>query len=356
MGVAFDTIREEPGNLKLLIEDVFSRALEPIAKTQSYQFNPVRKLVHCGGFKFEVVLNHARLSYVQNTLERLRASQHQNKSQGVEPKNAKCSLQPHKPPPGDEACSFCNIDLNPLLIKKIQLHGNEYALVINKRPWGFHNFMLVTTDAKPQAMTRAELLASFELAKALGSEYEGIFTGVGAGASVYHFHLQMHRGSAAIWRHLEDGTIKPKEFFSANGLTARSCDGWPARMFLFEGDRLEELATIIQCMIESFAKGNNDFPYNIGLRYSSGVQLILIPRSGIEQPSCIPGHPFSWGRFGFLDMAGSVFLLTPAVFETIEDSPERVYEAIAEMSIRASQQAELINTFRESVPKSNALR
>ncbi len=199
-------------------------------------------------------------------------------------------------------------------------------------------------------MTRTELLAGFELLNQLGPDYEGIFTGVGAGASVYHFHLQVHRGSAMIWRHLQSGSLKPQVVFSSNGVTVKSCDRWPARMFLFEGVSSEGLATIIQCMIEVLAREENDFSYNIGFRCErGGVQLILIPRSGIEQPACIPGHPNSWGRFGFLEMAGSVFLLSPTLFETIEESAESIYEAIAEMSIRASEESLLLEAFRASV-------
>jgi len=350
MGGEFESVDQKPGSLRLVIDDAFTLKLRSIAEAMSYQFNPERKLVHCRGLSFEVVLNAARLTYVRNTLEKLRNSNHISESHSAIKKNTKHSLQPHQPVPGDTSCSLCAVEVNPLLIKNVELGRKQYALVMNKRPWGFHNFMLVTIDAQPQAMTRTELLASFELLKHLGSDYEGIFTGVGAGASVYHFHLQVHKGSAMIWRHLESGSIKPLMVFSSNGVTVKSCDGWPARVFFFEGASFEGLATTIQCMIETLAKGDNDFPYNIGFRYScGGVQLILIPRSGIEQPTCILGHPNSWGRFGFLEMAGSVFLLSPTLFETIEDSAESIYEAIEEMSIGASQEALLINAFRESV-------
>lgn len=350
MGVALDTVREEPGDLKLLVEDVFSRKSEPIAEAMSYQFNPVRKSVNCQGLSFEVVLNHARHGYVQNTLKKLRHSQQTNDTQKVADENVKRSLQPHKPAPGDAGCSLCNLELSPLLIKHFQMGRKEYGLVVNKRPWGYHNFMLVTMDPEPQAMTLSELLASFELIKRLGPDYEGIFTGVGAGASVYHFHLQVHKGAAAIWRHLESGAVQLKQFFASKEVTAKVAEGWPARLFFFESANSERLARVAECMIETLGKGGNDFPYNIGFRSrGSAVQLILIPRSGIEQPPCIPGHPDSWGRFGFLELAGSIFVLTPAVYDAIVEASQRIYDAIAEMSIRESQQAKLIGDFRDSV-------
>ncbi len=123
-----ENVDEKPDSLRLVIEDAFTLKLPSIAEAMSYQFNPERQLVHCRGLSFEVVLNDARLTYVQNTLEKLRNSQHISESHGVIKKHTKHSLQPHRPAPGDTNCSLCAVEVNPLLIKNVELGRKQYAL------------------------------------------------------------------------------------------------------------------------------------------------------------------------------------------------------------------------------------
>lgn len=347
MSNKLNTSKHGPDDLMHLIDSTFGPTGETaqlIRKKMAYQFNPDRKVVQFNGLWLEVILNHARLSYVRSTMEKTRQSQ--DRELHNEGHSAKKSLRSHMPPPGDVVCQFCDLEQHTLLITQLLLHDKAYGLIANLRPWGHHNFMLVTRDPEPQAMSRKNLRNSFEIIRMLGSEYEAIFTGVQAGASVYHFHLQIHKGSAAIWKNLEDNNIHLEPFFSAAGVTASYVHGWPARVFAFEGSDIEFLADVVSCMIEIFARGDNDFPYNIGFRkQESVIRLLLFPRTGDERPRCMKGHPDSWGRFGFLELGGSVFLLTPEAYEAVGESGREIYEAIALMSISPSEFMKLISDF-----------
>lgn len=339
-----DNNLENPADLMHLIDSTFGPMGETVQKT-AYQFNPVRKAVPFNGLWLEVILNHARLSYIRSTIEKTLQSNSRELHNEDHP--AKRSLRPHMPPPGNTVCHFCDLDQHTLLITRLVLRDKRYGLIVNMRPWGHRNFMLVTSDPEPQAMSRENLRNSFEFLKMLGSEYEAIFTGVQAGASVYHFHLQIHRGSAAIWKNLEEKNVHLRSFFSAAGVTAGYVEGWPTQVFAFEGSDIETLADLVSCMIETFAKGENDYPYNIGFRREEDViRLLLFPRTGEERPACMQGHPDSWGRFGFLELGGSVFLLTPEAYEAVGESGGGIYDAIASTSIGTSEFTKLISDFR----------
>jgi hypothetical protein len=335
-----------PRDLTHLLDNAFGQTgsmAEIIQDAMDYQFNRVRKAVQFNGLSLEILLNQARYSYVRSTLEKTR----QSRRVEVHPQGnpSKLSLRPHIPPPGNPVCEFCDLETSPLFITRLTLDDKDYGLLVNRRPWGYRNFMLVTRDPEPQAMNRQNLRNSFELIKKLGSEYEAIFTGVQAGASVYHFHLQIHRGSAAIWKNLEEKNIRLEPFFSAAGVTASCVEGWPADVFAFEGSDIESLADVVSCMIDTFAEGNNDFPYNIGFRCQDEViRLLLFPRTGEEQPACMTDYPNSWGRFAFLELAGSVFLLTPEAYDAVDES--EIYDAIARMSISGSERTKLIAEFK----------
>ena len=337
-------------NLPDLIDSAFGQTGEraqTVRQAMGYQFSPKSKSVEFNGLWLEVVLNRARYDYVRSTMEKTRQSQQTELHSHTDP--SKRSLRPHMPPPGRAVCQFCDLESSPLFITRLVLRDKNYGLVVNARPWGHRNFMLVTEDPDPQAMSRENLRNSFELIGMLSSDYEGIFTGVQAGASVYHFHLQIHRGSAAIWKNLELMKVRLEPIFSASDLTVSHVEGWPACVFAFEGSNLESLAEVVSCMIETFAKGANDFPYNIGFRREGRViRLLLFPRTGEEQPPCMMGHPDSWGRFGFLELGGSVFLLTPEAYEAIGESGKEIYEAIAKMSISSLERTKLIAEFQTS--------
>ena len=337
---------DQPLDLTHLLDNAFGQTgtmAEIIQNAMDYQFNRVRKAVQFNGLSLEILLNQARYGYVRSTLEKTRQSQRIEVHPRRDP--SKRSLRPHMPPPGNPVCEFCDLETSPLFITRLTLGDKDYGLLVNRRPWGYRNFMLVTREAEPQAMNSQNLRNGFELIKRLGSEYEAIFTGVQAGASVYHFHLQIHRGSAAIWKNLEQKNIRVEPFFFAPGVTGSCVEGWPAHVFAFEGSDPESLADVVSCMIEIFAKGANDFPYNIGFRYEDEViRLLLFPRTGEEQPVCITGYPDSWGRFAFLELGGSVFLLTPEAYDAVGES--QIYDAIASMSIGDSERMKLISEFQ----------
>jgi hypothetical protein len=341
---------DQPNDLPDLIDNAFGHSgvrAQAIQNAMGYQFNPERKAVEFNGLWLEIVLNRARYDYVRSTLEKTRQSHEIELHSHSNP--SKLSLRPHMPPPGSSVCQFCDLESKPLFITRLVLRDKNYGLVVNPRPWGHRNFMLITHDPDPQAMSRENLRNSFELIRMLSSDYEGIFTGVQAGASVYHFHLQIHRGSAAIWKNLELRNIRLQPIFSAASVMVSHVEGWPACVFAFEGSNLESLAEIVSCMIETFAKGTNDFPYNIGFRREGEViRLLLFPRTGEEQPPCMMGHPDSWGRFGFLELGGSVFLLTPEAYKAISESGNEIYEAIARMSISSLERTKLISDFQTS--------
>jgi len=305
----------------------------------SYEFNPLCKRVKCEGLTFEVVLNHARFQYVKSTLEKTRLVN--NDRQAL--LGTKRAILPHMPPPGNEVCQLCDVEKSPLCITQLCFRGKDYILVANPRPWGYSNFMLVTANPQPQSMTAVELRAGFELINHLGPDFEAIFTGVKAGASVYHFHLQIHKGSAAIWENLEAQQIRKTTFFAKRGITASFVEGWPARSFLFEGSHPEQLAAVVSSFIATLTEGDNDFSYNIGFHRKDVFRLIVFPRSGEEQPVCMAGHPDSWGRFGFSELGGSVFLLTQEAYSTIGESGGMLYDAISEMSINSSEHAKLLS-------------
>lgn len=338
-----------PNNLPHLINDTFDdtgETSQSVRKRMAYQFNPDRKEVPFDGLWLEVVLNHARLNYVRSTMEMARQTRQAELDLGAG--WTKRSVRPHMPPPGRDACQFCNLQHeSPLFITQLPLRDKDYGLIVNPRPWGHRNFMLVAKDPEPQTMNRENLRNSFELIKLLGSDYEAIFTGIQAGASVYHFHLQIHRGSAAIWKNLAEKNIHLTPFFSVGDATASWVEGWPIHVFAFEGSDTELLADVVSCMIESFAEGDNDFPYNIGFRYQDGtIRLLLFPRTGEERPDCMTGYPDSWGRFGFLDLGGSVILLTPEAYEAVGETGREIYDAMALMSISHSERMKLISDFQ----------
>jgi hypothetical protein len=98
-------------------------------------------------------------------------------------------------------------------------------------------------------------------------------------------------------------------------------------------------------------RGDNDYPFNIGFRRQDGqVRLVLFPRpAGNEKPAGVNPYPDSWGRFSFLEMGGGIYLLTPEGYEATVKSPEGLYNAIAQMSIRPDELTALVHDFHESM-------
>ena len=346
--------------LRHLFESIFEGNDErsrSIKQAMTYQYIPRRHPLHFQELYFEAILNSGRHAYVSETLHQLAEigpvhsqvadipsfDQSELRSQA----RGKRTLCPHMPPPGETDCPLDAIERSPCLIKRVSLNDKEYGLMVNARPWGQNHCMLVTFEQAPQSMRQQELLAGFLLLQSLGTDYEGIFSGVLAGASVYHFHLQIHKGAAAIWRNLEVDSVQLKQFYFSNETAAYTLEGWPAGAFVFESADSKGLSSVVYRMLKALVAGDNDIPYNLGFRYQGDlIQLILFPRSiAREKPSCLNNHRDSWGRFAFMEMGGSVFLLTPEGYEATLESAQGVYQAIAEMSIQPHEQDALIRSF-----------
>ena len=348
-----------------LVEGVFRFDTEhalSVKIAMAYQFAPERRFFTHRGLTFEAILNRSRYDYVKDSLGKLaqagRSEEQETLTwasvQGNGPGRAqrKRSLLPHMPPPGTASCPLDDLERNPRHIAWLSCNAKDYGLVVNGRPWGYQHTMLVTRDREPQALGTEELLASLLLLCHLGADFEGIFTGVLAGASVYHFHLQVHRGASVLWRNIEEGNVQLRPFFAREGVRGYTAVGWPAELFLFEAPDCYALARPVSGMIELLARGDNDYPYNIGFRRQDNLlRLVLFPRSGVaEKPEGVNPYPDSWGRFSFLEMGGGIYLLTPEGYEATVKSPEGLYNAIAQMSIQRAELARLIHDFldRES--------
>ncbi len=355
-----DKAKQESLDLRNLVEEVFSfdsERFRPVRNAMAYLFTSKREILRYQGLAFEVILNSGRYDYIAETLRKLsqiEQNSQQSQSIGISREGAlmnqtrhKKSLLPHMPPPGETRCPLDDLERNPLLIGRLHFNQREYGLVVNNCPWEHNHLMLVTFEHDPQSMTERELLAGFQLLRRLGPDYEGIFTGVLAGASVYHFHLQVLKRATAIWQNLECGSVYRKQFYSSKNVTVSSVEGWPARMFIFEGADSSSFSSAVHRMTEVLVAGDNDFPYNLGFRCRGNlIQLILVPRSGLgEKPTCLNHHPYSWGRFAFGDMGGSIIVLTPEGYEATIRSRQGIYDAIAEMSIQQHEQDTLIRDF-----------
>lgn len=182
-------------NLRAVLDRVFGSndpAFDAVRQSMSYQFRPEATSVKVGSLGFDVILNAGRLEYVQQILAaKAKADRAEGKSAPQSPVasiplQAKKSSAPHSPPPGQATCPFDDIATSPLVLGEFTLQDQAYLPVVNKRPWSHWHFMLVSERQKPQAITQQHLLAALELVASLGDEFEGMFNGVAAAASVYH--------------------------------------------------------------------------------------------------------------------------------------------------------------------------
>lgn len=330
-----------------------------VKEAMSYQFAPEHASISHRGLLFEAVMNPGRYNYVKESLRKLAESKRKHalnpsdqrpvEAVGPGPARAKGSLLPHMPPPGKDACPFDNLGISPLAVARLASLGKNYFLVANSSPWGYHHTMLVTMDPEPQTMTEVELRASLRLIERLGPDYEGIFTGVGAGASIYHFHLQVHRGAAVLWRNLDQGRVQLRQFYASGGVLASTGEGWPAAFFVFEASDAKHLPTVVTRMLSTLVQGENDYPCNISFRVHDGkTRLVLFPRLlGSEKPTNVNSFPESWGRFAFREMGGDILLLTPEGYEASRYAPEGLYDAIRQMSISRDEMNNLIRDFQK---------
>ncbi len=351
-GLTISTVTEmeDADGLRELLEHVFDQVRSgtwPTTTQLPYLFHPERHLVKYGGLTFELLLNAGRADYVAQITRPMRNATHKSTSgsstaerkqpDGGEAVPSKQSVLPHTPPPGDLICPFDSLERSPHLVQAVRYAGLDYLIVVNLWPWGFNHFMLVTPQPEPQQLTEHHLRAGVELLRKLGPEYEGIFNGVRAGASVYHFHFQYHKGTVALWANLDCGHII-RQILSTRDCTVSRLLGWPAEVFLFEGTDFAEVCRAVTEQVKALSAGDNDVPYNLTFRCAGDrVQCLLILRSlKGEKPTKLNTQSNSWGRFGLLEMAGSVLLLTRPGFEEMVADPstgERIFTAIAEMSV-----------------------
>src|SRR5579871_5360045 len=299
-------------DLKHLLGSIFAAEY---LEQRDYQFAVERFPMYSGGLYLEAILNSGRYDYVLSQGLNKRSSEtlltaedtlakypHRTNKQGKK----KLTLRQHGPSPGSAECPFDKLDLqdtHSILIRYVILQGKKYALIINTKPWGAHHCMLVTLEEAGQTIIEQDLLAGLQLLKALGPDYEGIFTGVLAGASIYHFHLQIHKGAAALWRNLDERRVWLKPIASSEPTAAFTLEGWPAHAFVFQGTDLAQLASMVNMMFEAMIEDDNDIPYNLSFRcWDKLTQLILFPRfinrdnlTAGEKPAHLNGDSESWG-------------------------------------------------------------
>jgi hypothetical protein len=183
-------------------------------------------------------------------------------------------------------------------------------------------------------MTDGDIMAGIQALKALGSRYEATFSSVGAGASVFHFHLQFHKGAAAIWSNLKKHLIV-RPLAGSPRASINVIEGWPIPLFLVKGRNEMDVSRILARTLTIIGLGNNRMPFNVGFRLAEGMtEAIVVPRRrACEKPERLNPHADSWGRFSFNEAGGSIVLMTPEGFEATVKSPARVPAAIAQIGI-----------------------
>jgi hypothetical protein len=226
--------------------------------------------------------------------------------------------------------------------------GAEYWLVVNSRPWALRHTMLVSKEPLPQCITPATLQAALELLEELGTAYEVMFNGVLAAASVYHFHVQIHGGQTAIWSNLAAGAIRRRELVATDGVALSHLAGWPAYAYLFEAPERPALLRAASRAIGLLSADQQDIPFNFTARQWGGkLSLILLPRSAAsEKPEGLNRDPQSWSRFGCMEMAGTILLLSEAGYAETAKSPGAISQALRQMTIDDSTHHHLCEMLR----------
>ena len=296
----------------------------------AYEFAPVREVVHWNGLQYHIILNSGRYQYVRETIARLSKPMPQSSTE----LSLDAAADRHAPPPGEQSCPLDGVEYSPQCFGSLMLAGEHYLLVANRRPWGYNHFMLVSVEARGQFMTDGDIMAGIQALQALGSGYEATFSSVGAGASVFHFHLQFHKGAAAIWSNLKKHLIV-RPLAGSPRASINVIEGWPIPLFLVKGRNEMDVSRILARTLTIIGLGNNRMPFNIGFRVAEGMnEAIVVPRRrACEKPERLNPHADSWGRFSFNEAGGSIVLMTPEGFEATVKSPARVPAAIAQIGI-----------------------
>lgn len=317
----------------------------------SYEFRPSVTQTEWHGLTFATVLNGSRQEYVLRALQKknmpLPEPYYHDHTSMVPGGRQKRTLVGHVPPPGDLVCPFDSLSDNPFLFAVMKLDRKRYGLVMNARPWSYNHCMLVAFDPDPQEISDEGLRAAMYATIALGPGYEIAFSGVSAGASVYHFHLHIHRKPASIWQNLDDQRLSREQVCDYGKGSAHTLAGWPAPCVLFVGSEIEELVFLVKTLAEVLTKGDRDIPFNLGFRVLNGsIETILIPRASAgERPSRLNTFPNSWGAFAFQEMAGTIHLLTPEGYRATAGAGANISASIAEMGLSAAEMRKLVGAF-----------
>jgi len=311
------------------VDAVFDgRSERALAIRGTIQYSPPteRRSLQHGSLLFEVVLNSPRKAEIgRQELDKRSAEVAEI------PESGKATLAEHKEP-----CAYAAISDQKIF--GLECDGIDFDVIVNIKPWSRGHIMMTKAEHVGQVLHASELRTALLFLQSLGSDYEGVFSGVLAGASVFHYHFHYHRGSAAVWQNLDAGRVISQPVWAKHGARLLRVAGWPAEAFLFVGADPSELAEVVGVMLDAFVEGENDIPFNLGCRYEFGLFRVLVfPRAtdhnhslALERPQTLNDFPGSWGRFAFEEMGGSVFLLVPDAFKATE--PRNVNDAIGQMS------------------------
>jgi hypothetical protein len=198
--------------------------------------------------------------------------------------------------------------------------------------------MLISVEPEPQILDEAGFAAAVACLSDVGDEYEGVFTGVGAGASVYHFHVHFHKGASVIWRNLENGVLSSEPIIFRSNIRLSLVNDWPAPVLLFETADIGGAAPELACILRLIGPDSGGYGYNVGFRLQEDrLRLLIVPRrlDLPETPPPPPEYPHAWGKFAFLEMTGSIFVLEEPAFDHILKNPSLIRGAIAALKAPA---------------------
>ncbi len=332
---------DDIGNLIADAFDGHSSLGVRVTAAMDYRFTPETAQVESDGLVFQLVLNEQRHRYVNTSLTGLATI-----GSIASTSRYLTAHSRHRPPPGSATCPFDDLGANELFVGTLIRGHAEYGILVNKQPWGYHHFMLVSTERRGQMITKRDLLTCFGVLRGTGGSDEATFSGVLAGASVLHFHFQIHRGAAAIWHNLEAGGVLCSSRRSDRGTSIGYVDRWPAEAVLITGSDDDDVAMKVSQLVKSFQRPEWSLPYNLGVRHDGAISVVVVPRSApLEKPTGLNDFPDSWGRFSFNEMGGSIVLLSREGFESTKRKPHRIRDAMSQMSITTAQRTAVMRTF-----------
>jgi hypothetical protein len=336
--------------LRELIREAFhgtSSLARSVRTNVEYPYEPLTADVEHEGLLYRLILNESRARYVGETLAQIASAQsEESKRPEVHAALVSEMLRNdylHRPPLGATTCRFDALKDNELYLADIKLASTSYALIGNKRPWGHEHFLLVAYENRGQAITDVDLRACFEALRGLGPAYEATFAGVLAGASVLHFHLQLHRGSAPIWDNLEANRLQLVTHHDQGDMSISITRNWPASALLFRG-RDDLVAQAVSTAITDNRLSSEPRPYNIGIKLIDGrpATFLFFRSVDAEKPESLNRFPYSYGRFSFNEMGGSMVMLAREGFDDCISHPAGIPRSISEMSYFNSKTIETL--------------